>query len=74
MTATTRRADDARQLALGAALLGDCRTRAAGRDGEPLEEPGEGVGGTDPDHLLARVDLVAATGREAGRRRDRVGE
>ena len=42
--------------------------------GKPLEEPGERVGGTDPDHLLARVHLLAAPRGEARRRRDRVGE
>ena len=47
-----RRADQSGHLTLCAALLGDRSARSARRDGEPLEEPGEGVGGADPDHLL----------------------
>ena len=59
---------------LGARLLGHRGARAAGRDGEALEEPGGDVGGADADHLLVGVDLVAAPGGEARRGGDRVGE
>ena len=74
ITTHERGAHEACHLALGAALLRDGRAGAAGRDREPLEQPGERVGGADSDHLLARVHLVAAPGGEARRGRDRVGE
>ena len=69
-----RRADEARHLALGTRLLGDRRARAAGRDGEALEQAGGDVRCAHPDHLLVGLDLVAAPGGEAGGRGDRVGE
>ena len=67
-------ADQPGQLGLRPRLLGDGGPRAARRDGEPLEEAGRDVGGPDADHLLVGLDLFAAPGREAGRRRDRVGQ
>ena len=73
-TATMPGADQTRHLRLRAGLLGDGGSRAARGDREPLEQPGGGVGRAHPDHLLVGVDLVAAPGREAGRRRDRVRE
>ena len=42
--ATTTRADEPGELALGARLLGDGGPRPAGRHGEALEEPGRDVG------------------------------
>ena len=67
-------ADEAGDLALGARLLGDGGPRAARRDREALEEPGGDVRGPDADHLLVRIDLVAAPGGEARRGGDRVGQ
>ena len=68
------RADEARELRLGAGLLGDRGARAARRDREPLEEAGGDVRGAHADHLLVGLQLVAASCREARRRRDGVGE
>ena len=68
------RPDQAGDLGLGAGLLGHGGSRAAGAHREPLEEPGGDVGGADPDHLPAAVDLLSASRRERRRGRDRVGE
>ena len=67
-------ADQAGQLGLRPRLLGDRGPRAARRDREPLEEAGRDVRRADADHLLIGLDLFSATGREAGRGRDRVGQ
>ena len=67
-------ADDAGELALGPRLLGDGRTGAAGRDGEPPEEAGGDVGRADADHLLVRLHLLASAGVERGGQGDGVGQ
>ncbi len=67
-------ADDAGELRLRARLLRHGGARSAGGDREALEEPGGDVRGADADHLLVRLQLVAAPRREARRGGDRVGE
>ena len=66
------RADHARQLGLGAGLVGHGRAGAADGHREALEEAGRDVRGADADHLLVRVHLVAPAGGEARRRGDGV--
>ncbi len=67
-------ADEVRHLGLGARLLGDRSARTAGGDGEPLEEAGGDVGRADADHLLVRLQLVAASRGEGRCGGDGVGE
>ena len=40
----------------------------------PCRNPGREVRGAEADHLLVRVDVLTAPGRERRRRRDRVGQ
>ena len=68
------RADEVRDLALGARLLGDRGARPARRDRETLEEAGGDVRRADADHLLVRLQLVAASSGEGRRGGDGVGE
>ena len=68
------RADEVRDLGLGARLLGDRGARPARRDRETLEEAGGDVRRADADHLLVRLQLVAASSGEGRRGGDGVGE
>jgi hypothetical protein len=69
-----RRADDPRELRLGAGLLGDGGSRAARADREALEQPCRDVRGSDADHLAVAVDVLPRAVGERRRGRDRVGE
>ena len=73
-TARTRGADEPGDLAAGADVLGDRGARAAGREREPLEEPGRDVRHAEHRELLVLVDLLAEPPGVAARQDARVGE